>query len=186
MLLRLFVVVLLLTGLPPVCANAPRLFSAGSMEEIRDRHRAPFLLILWSLDCPPCRRELKLLGETLQANPKLDLVLIATDGETRAEEAEQLLARYDLDQTESWIFRTANDMRLRYEIDPGWYGELPRSYFYLPDGKRVGYSGPLKPKQIEAWLRTLSQSSEWISVPRLVYAKAVRVEQKQAKCLGNR
>ncbi len=143
----------------PGFAAVPHLFFPESLKQIRAQHPGPFLLVLWSLDCPPCHRELKLLGETLKQNPKLDLVLIATDDQARAEEVETLLARYGLDSAESWIFSSAATMRLRYAIDPGWYGELPRAYFHLPDGQRIGHSGPIEPEQIDAWLKIVSQSA---------------------------
>lgn len=154
MVLRFFALLLTLSA-PAAFAAVPHLFFPSSLEQIRAQHAGPFLLVLWSLDCPACRRELKLLGETLKTTPKLDLVLVATDDQARAEEAESLLARYGLGNAESWIFSSADTARLRYAIDPGWYGELPRAYFYFPDGQRVGHSGPLGPEQIEAWLKSL-------------------------------
>ncbi|MFN3918859.1 MAG: TlpA family protein disulfide reductase [Methylohalobius sp.] len=156
MVLRFFALLLTLISAPAFAA-VPHLFFPSSLEQIRTQRLGPFLLVLWSLDCPACRQELKLLGETLKANPKLDLVLVATDDQARAEEVEALLARYGLDSAESWIFGSADTARLRYAIDPGWYGELPRAYFYLPDGQRIGHSGPLGTEQIEAWLKFLQK-----------------------------
>ena len=39
----------------------------------------PFILMLWSLECQYCPAELKMLSELKRSNPKMDVVLIATD-----------------------------------------------------------------------------------------------------------
>ncbi len=136
----------------------PRPFMPGSLSEILSaRQGRPFLLILWSVDCPPCRKELDLLAKTHRAYPKLDLVLIATDDIASAKEAEAILKEHGLGDVESWMFADSNAQRLRYEIDPRWYGELPRGYFYDAAHNRLGLSGALRPEHLQAWLET-SQS----------------------------
>ena len=109
-------------------------------------------MALWSLDCPPCRAELDLLGKIHQENPRLRLVLISTDDSSQVQAAQDVLHKSGLDKVESWIFGEPNAQRLRYEIDAAWYGELPRSYFYAADHIRVSVSGALKPHQLESWL----------------------------------
>jgi len=109
-------------------------------------------MVLWSLDCPPCRAELALLGEIYQENPRLRLVLISTDDSSQAQAAQGILHKNGLSKVESWIFGEPNAQRLRYEIDAAWYGELPRSYFYAANHTRVSVSGALKPQQLETWL----------------------------------
>ena len=42
--------------------------------------------------------------------------------------------------------------KLRYGIDPSWFGELPRSYFYDAAHNRLPHSGALNEDHIEAWL----------------------------------
>jgi len=44
--------------------------------------------------------------------------------------------------------------KLRFYIDPGWYGELPRSYFYDAAQQRSGHSGALTRAQLQDWLGT--------------------------------
>lgn len=130
-----------------------RRFVSGSLSTILAAHeREAFLMALWSLDCPPCREELALLGKMHRENPGLRLVLISTDDGSQAETAQEVLHERGLNNVESWIFGEPNAQRLRYEIDAAWYGELPRSYFYGTDHDRVSISGALKPQQLEAWL----------------------------------
>ncbi len=100
-----------------------------------------------------------MLGEARHENPGLDLVFISTDDISRVEETQTMLKEFNLEGIESWIFAEPNSMQLRFEVDPSWYGELPRAYFYSPDKQRNGFSGPLKPAQIEDWLKAIPQSS---------------------------
>jgi hypothetical protein len=86
-------------------------------------------------------------------HPALPLVLISTDGIAEADAAAALLARYGFSDVEAWMFADANAQRLRYEIDPAWYGEMPRAYFYPADHRREGVSGALTRERIESWLQ---------------------------------
>ncbi|MGH8602084.1 MAG: TlpA family protein disulfide reductase [Gammaproteobacteria bacterium] len=138
---------------PRAETNTIRRFGSGSLSTILANHdREAFLMALWSLDCPPCRAELALLGEIYQENPRLRLVLISTDDSSQAQAAQEVLHKNGLDKVESWIFGEPNAQRLRYEIDAAWYGELPRSYFYAANHTRVSESGALKPQQLNTWL----------------------------------
>lgn len=133
--------------------SEPKPFVPGSYSAIlAARQGRPFLLVLWSINCPPCRKELDLLADTHREYPMLDLVLIATDDTGDINQVRGVLAEYGLDNLESWIFADPNDQRLRYEIDDKWYGELPRSYFYDPEHNRIALSGSLKSQHLEAWI----------------------------------
>ncbi|ADJ29543.1 TlpA family protein disulfide reductase [Nitrosococcus watsonii] len=132
--------------------TAPLPFESGSLEKILDsRADKPFLLVMWSLECPPCRKEMDLLAEMRRQHPKLDVVLVSTDEMERADQVAAAVKGHGLEKTESWLF-AGPAQRLRYEIDPGWYGEMPRSYFYDANHERVAVSGALEEAQIQAWL----------------------------------
>jgi thiol-disulfide isomerase/thioredoxin len=131
-------------------------FEAGSLADILATHQGqPLLLVLWSIDCPPCVKELDLLATMQDENPELNLVLISTDELEAADEVRAVLKKRGLKGAESWIFSGANAQQLRYEIDPTWYGEIPRSYFYDPEHERIAVSGALEPDQIKAWLNAV-------------------------------
>ncbi|MGH8559458.1 MAG: hypothetical protein ACRESZ_18815 [Methylococcales bacterium] len=133
--------------------SAPIPFQPESLQNIEKRYAGqPFLMVLWSLDCPPCREELKLLSAIKKRKPDFHLVLISTDTPEFSEQLTAVLASHRLDIAESWVFSDAGTSRLRYAIDPGWYGEIPRSYFYDRSHRRSAFSGLLKAEQIEAWL----------------------------------
>jgi hypothetical protein len=119
-------------------------FGISSFAELKtELSGQPFVLSLWSVDCLPCRVELEMLGELKKQDPSFPLVLISTDSIEKREEAIYILEEYALDGIDSWMFADAFVERLRFSIDPGWYGELPRSYFYDKDHSFIAHSGIL-------------------------------------------
>lgn len=134
-------------------APAFRPLQAGSFAGlVAARRDQPFLLVLWSITCGPCRDEFALLREVRASYPRLPLVLVSTDDVSEEAMAATLLRDFAMDGHESWIF--ADDaQKLRFEIDPDWYGELPRAYFYDASHRREGVSGSLARQRIEDWIR---------------------------------
>jgi hypothetical protein len=124
--------------------------SAGALAAAR--RNEPFLLVLWSVDCAPCFREFAEFQKLRREGRQLPLVLVATDGLAERERVGAALARFGLQDVENWIFADGNAAKLRFEIDPAWYGEMPRSYFYGRDGQRKAVSGGLSGAQVTAWL----------------------------------
>lgn len=128
-------------------------FLPGSYAQILNQHKQkPFVLVLWSVDCPPCHKELEMLGKLQTSDKQLNIILVSTDSEVDSDEVNANLAKYNVDKLESWVFRGASDQSLRYEIDPRWYGELPRSYFFKPTGEKQAVSGVLSKQKILGWL----------------------------------
>jgi len=132
-------------------------FISGSLSEILSiRKGKPLMVVLWSIDCPSCLHELGLLKKIRQKYKNSDFVLISTDDISLQSEIREVLERRGLGDIESWAFADGNAQRLRYEIDPQWYGEIPRTYFYDAEHNRVSLSGTLTAQHIEAWLKTVS------------------------------
>lgn len=117
------------------------------------RSGKPFVMVFWSLDCAPCYRELAMLGELKKQQPRIELVLVSTDGLAAAEEIQILLKKMGLVDTDSWVFDNHVPERLRFEIDASWYGELPRSYLFSSDHQRQTVSGILTSNQLLSWLK---------------------------------
>ena len=133
-----------------------KLFKADSYQKILDdKNNQSFLLVLWSLDCSPCMSELNMLGQISKQHPDINLVFISTDEVSARDETMQLMKKYGLHDFQQWVFSTDSTQTLRYNIDPSWYGELPRSYFHAADGKRHAVTGRLKKDQIDVWYRAL-------------------------------
>jgi hypothetical protein len=95
------------------------------------------------------------LARSVREHPGVEVVFVATDDAARAAEAERFLAGHGLGDRESWIFDDPNPQRLRYEIDPRWYGELPRSYCYDHTHRRVALSGKLEQEHLQRWAATI-------------------------------
>jgi hypothetical protein len=155
MMRRAVVATLLVLLSAAACAHQAefRPFRSGSFTQlVAARPGQPFLLVLWSVTCAPCRQEFELLRDLRQAHPKMALVLVSTDDIGDRKMAAEVLSLYALEHEESWMFAEGNAAKLRYEIDPDWYGEMPRAYFYDADHGREAVSGSLDRARIESWM----------------------------------
>ncbi len=148
------VVSLLAATLGPAWA-APLPFTDGSFGTIVRAHQGkPFVLVFWSVDCPPCIKELGTLTMALKRHPDMALVLVSTDDTAARPRIEEILNKHGLQQVESWIFADSQTRRLRDQVDANWYGELPRSYLFDAQHRRVPLSGEISAEQLEAWLQS--------------------------------
>ena len=151
--LALVLLPVLLACALPAANPGLRPFAAGSFPGlVAARADRPFLLVLWSVTCVPCRQEFEMLADLRKSNPGMPLVLVSTDDVADEAVATRILEKYGLEREESWIF-AGDAQRLRYEIDPAWYGEMPRAYFYDASHQREAVSGSLDRARVEAWIR---------------------------------
>ena len=134
---------------PLLSAQTPiKPFVAGSYQQLlSEKNQQGFMLVIWSLDCSTCIKDMTLLSELHQKRPHLKIVLLSTDEPSTTPEIEKLLTKYQLADTENWVFADDNSQKLRYEIDPRWYSELPRTYFFSASHQREGVSGALTLQQ---------------------------------------
>ena len=147
----------LLTLLVLLCSSAIyaepttlRSFDSGSLKKITHQYSGkPFLLVLWSIDCPACYDELALLSPWLKKHSDVNLVLVSTDPKNQQGEVRQVINEYQLSHRENWIFGSQAHALLRQSIDPNWYGELPRSYLFDPQHKSYAHSGILSNPTLE-------------------------------------
>jgi thiol-disulfide isomerase/thioredoxin len=159
---KLILSMLLLSYIIPAAASSstvqPQLstFLPGSYETIINRYQGkPFLMVFWSLDCPPCFQELAMLGKLIESHPALNLVLVSTDSPDDRKELLSVINGKGVANAEAWVFSRASSSRLRYEVDRIWYGELPRSYFFDGQQNRQAVSGVLDQEAVELWLREI-------------------------------
>jgi thiol-disulfide isomerase/thioredoxin len=128
-------------------------FSKNSLGQITaDRKGQAFIMVLWSIDCPPCLKELAHFQALKAQFTETNFLLISTDSPDKSAAIQQVLVDHNLQTIENWIFSDSLPERLRYNIDPNWYGELPRTYFYAADHTRMAYSGMLSQAQLQQWL----------------------------------
>ena len=93
------------------------------------------------------------MGKLLKLNPELPYVLISTDPIEQREYSADFLEDFQLSEKESWMFADSFTERLRFSIDPNWYGELPRSYYFNAAHEIRAHSGIVNEKLLTEWFR---------------------------------
>lgn len=137
-------------------AGDPLSFTRGSWAKLRTAHAGqPTVIHFWGLTCGPCLVELPQWGKLKAARPDLRLVLVAADPLPQdPERVSATLAKAGLGGAESWSFTDRFYERLRYEIDPAWAGELPRTVMISADGKVTVLPGVADLAEVRTWLDT--------------------------------
>lgn len=142
-----------------VQAQQVQAFVRGSLAQIVDQHRgAPFVVSYWSIDCPPCFKELAMWSRLTQIYPSLKVVLVSTDDWEMRDTVSESLRKMSVSNLESWLYAEENADKLRFEIDPKWYGELPRTYFYNAVGEAKGLSGLIQQSKVETWIKQYQEA----------------------------
>jgi hypothetical protein len=135
-------------------------FETGSLQRIMEQHKdKPFVLFVWSLDCVYCQASLDTLSQASRDNKKLNIVTLSTDAADDPQASALMQKRLSgLRMTDNaWAFGSASPEKLKYAIDPKWYGEKPRSYWFNAQGERIAYSGVLTADKIEKLYRQVSK-----------------------------
>jgi thiol-disulfide isomerase/thioredoxin len=142
-------------------AGSPLPFERGSWAKLRaDRTGQPTVIHFWGLTCAPCLVELPHWGKLVAERPDLKLVLIAADPMPQeADRVATTLNNAGLGGSDSFSFTDRFYERLRYEIDPTWAGELPRTVMIDRDGKATVLPGVADLAQVRAWLDLQSKSN---------------------------
>jgi len=129
-----------------------RPFGRGSWQELTKAHAGrPTIVHFWGVTCGPCKVELPQLGTFMKDNPDIDMVTISADfvpdlpAATRA-----MLERSGLAQAENWVFAGFAD-RLRFEIDPSWQGDIPRTLLITREGEMTTIEGAAEMADLKNW-----------------------------------
>src|ERR1700758_4803308 len=130
---------LLLAGLASAPASQEsklRPFERGSWQQLMHAHaRRPTLVHFWGVTCGPCKVELPELGEFMKQHPAVDVVTIDADLVPNSDTAAlSMLQDAGLSSAENWMFSDGFAERLRYEIDPAWQGDIPRTLLISRNG----------------------------------------------------
>ncbi len=136
-------------------ANAgSHIFTKASFEQIKKQYiNKQWLMLLWSVDCPPCFKELALIEKMRQQQADIAIVIVNVDDNNEsATERERVLGLFNLTALDTFYFADSSGDSNRYLIDPSWYGELPRSYFVEPNGVFHGKSGLVSESLLINWL----------------------------------
>ena len=157
-MMRLWFALSLLVLWPATVGSATiddlREFGRGSWSEIRRAHSGkPTIVHIWGVTCGPCRTEMPMWGALRRERPGTDLVLIDADlvpNEPGAVAA--MLDEAGLAGAENWTFGDGFVERLRYEIDPQWRGEIPRTMLIARDGSVTVMEGSVDFAEVRRWL----------------------------------
>lgn len=129
---------------------APTAFTSGSYQQILAANaNRPFMLVIWSINCPSCLKDMELLSNIHKSRPDLKMIMLAADEPSATEQIQQILEKNQLTGIENWAYADENTEKLQFEIDPQWYGELPRTYFFDRTHQRTGVSGVLTQEDYE-------------------------------------
>lgn len=119
-------------------------FVSGSYQQILASHaNQPLMIVMWSIDCPSCLKDMALISSIHKNKPDLKIIMLATDDLSASDQIQQILTKNQLSDLGNWVFADENTQKLRFEIDPKWYGEIPRTYFFDAAHHREGVSGVL-------------------------------------------
>ena len=134
-------------------------FGRGSYAALRtEAAGAPLIVHFWALSCAPCLAELPGWARLARANPGLRLVLVNTDPPEAEVQVKRLLDRSGVGRLRNLAFTDRFAARLRYEVDPQWQGELPRTDLVAVDGSSRGVLGVLAQTEVQAWIKAQLRS----------------------------
>jgi thiol-disulfide isomerase/thioredoxin len=118
------------------------------------------MLAIWSITCPSCIKDMAVINAVHKAHPDIKIVMLSTDNIAETAEAQQILEKNQLTDIEHWIYAEENTQKLQFEIDPKWYGELPRTYFFDKIHQRESVSGVLSKQDYEARISKIVGSAK--------------------------
>jgi hypothetical protein len=90
----------------------------------------------------------------MKDHPEVDMVTISADlAPDQPGAAQSMLAKSGLASAENWIFSNGFVERLRFEIDPTWQGDIPRTLLISREGKITTIEGSAEMAEVEKWLK---------------------------------
>jgi thiol-disulfide isomerase/thioredoxin len=149
--------IFLVAFLLPAASSEAQLkpFVRGSWQQLLNSHAGrPTLVHFWGVTCGPCKVELPLLGQFMKDHAVVDMVTISADLAPDIPGAAQaMLKKSGLASAENWIFSDGFVERLRFEIDPHWQGDIPRTLLISREGKITTIEGSAEIADLEKWLK---------------------------------
>ncbi|GAA6172584.1 hypothetical protein NBRC116592_22540 [Colwellia sp. KU-HH00111] len=129
-------------------------FNQTQFDKIKQQYQGqPWLMLLWSVDCPPCFKELAIMQKLLAKHDDLAIVIINADADEGVmAQRKHIIKKFALTQFNIYHFADGQADQSRFLIDPAWYGELPRSYFVESNGTFHGKSGLVQESMVTQWL----------------------------------
>lgn len=116
-------------------------YRAGDWKSItKANNGAPLAIHFWGVTCPACVKEMPQWGRFLKSNPNARVVFIQVD-DVPTDSMQKMLNKAGLENANNYYVVAPFDERLRYEIDPKWYGETPTTIIIDKNGKAIRKTG---------------------------------------------
>jgi thiol-disulfide isomerase/thioredoxin len=152
----MFAAALLLASLPAAPASEKsklKPFERGSWHQLLHSHSGHAVVVhFWGVTCGPCKVELPQLGEFMKQHPAIDVVTIDADLVPNSDAAAlSMLQDAGLSSADNWMFGDGFAERLRYEIDPSWQGDIPRTVLISRNGNITTIEGSAEPSALQKW-----------------------------------
>jgi thiol-disulfide isomerase/thioredoxin len=153
LLAGVFLVAFLLSAPASETPSQLKPFGRGSWNDILRSHAGrPTIVHFWGVTCGPCKVELPQLGEFMKVHSGIDMVTVSADLVPDLPAATQsMLEKSGLRPAENWIFSDGFVERLRFEIDPAWQGDIPRTMLIARDGTITTIEGSAEMADLEKW-----------------------------------
>ena len=88
----------------------------------------------------------------MKVHSGIDVVTISADLVPDLPDATQsMLEKSGLSSAENWIFSDGFVERLRFEIDPGWQVDIPRTMLISREGTITTIEGSAEMRDVEKW-----------------------------------
>ncbi|WP_315775053.1 MULTISPECIES: TlpA disulfide reductase family protein [unclassified Bradyrhizobium] len=128
-------------------------FERGTWREVLRAHAGrPTLIHFWGVTCGPCKIELPQLGKFMFDHPEIDVVTVSADLVPNLNAATQaMLDKAGLSTAENFIFADGYVERLRFEIDPSWQGDIPRTMLVTREGVVSTIEGSAELSDLDKW-----------------------------------
>lgn len=129
-------------------------FTKVELETLKQKNMGKqWLMLMWSVDCPPCFKELAVIKKLKLQGANLNVVLVNADASNEVtQERVDIIEEFQLNSLENFHFIDGKAEYSRFIIDSSWFGELPRSYFIDTNGKFHGKSGLVNESLLTRWL----------------------------------
>ena len=89
-------------------------------------------------------------------DPAVPVVFVAADPPEAHGAVERMWTALAMGETPGWAFAHDYLERLRWHIDPDWYGELPRTYFHDARHEARAHSGVIDHQSTARWMSAVS------------------------------
>lgn len=132
--------------------NALKPYQTGDWSSlVKSANGAPLAIHFWGVTCPACVKEMPQWGSFVKNNPTAKVIFVQVD-DVPPDSIKKMLTRAGLEKANNYFVVAPFDERLRYEIDPQWYGETPTTIMIDKSGKVTRKTGLVDFQQLKMTL----------------------------------